>query len=715
MSSTPQPGSPVVASLAASLGITGSYRDVFGTAHRASDASLRTVAGVMVGEPGASIEQLGAIVGQRQRARAMRMVPEVVVTWLPDPVVVTVAVPDGVRRITVVVMLDPHGPSGGEVRTAQARPADGRATAGVDLRGLDLPVGRHRLQVMGEPSGGQGAGRVITDEATLVVAPSRLPRFADGDRLWGVFAPVWSAWSRQRPEVHLGQLDEVGEWTAAHGARLVGTLPMLATFLDQPVDPSPYSPVSRQWWNEALVDLDACIGINECPEAMSLRGQVGPSDPTAPYDAPGHWARTRAVIAALADHARGTPALSAQVDAFVAASPGVVDYARFRATVERTGTGWHAWPAAARHGELDARPDDADVRVWIHAQFEVHRQLAALTARMDDRGQRLYLDLALGANGDGFDTWNHQSLFGWGAAVGAPPDEFFTAGQNWGFPPVVPGVSRSTGHEYVAACLRAHLQVCDVLRLDHVMGFQRLFWIPDGMTAAEGVYVEQPMEELLAVLSVEAWRADAVVIGENLGTVDPGVVQAMDHHGLYGMYVGQFEVPTHSEGDMALPGPGVLASVNTHDTPSFAGWLAADDAERRRDMGLLDDAGVTAQREVRAIQVARLRAELVRRGSLAPDVAESADARELLSGLLEVLGASDAPALLVSVDDLVAAVEPQNVPGTPADRPNWVLRLPVAIEDLAVDDQVAATLTRVNASRSVRGGDGDNGPSLPLA
>ena len=712
--------------MAAWLGVSATYHDVFGTVHHASTESLQAVAGVLVGQPGASVGELAEAVRQRQQSMATRLVPDVVVAWQPGPVVVAVTVPPGVRRIAMSVTLDPHGDDGGGVRSLVVDPAGGttggsaggatgdrpgdRRVVEVDLAGLELPIGRHRLRVTAETQGGPGSNALGPDDATVVVAPLQLPRFADDARLWGVFAPVWSAWSHRRPEVHLGQLDAVGAWTAAHGAKLVGTLPMLATFLDRPVDPSPYSPVSRQWWNEALVDLDACVGISECADAGSLRALVGPADPAAPYDAPGQWARTRAVLAALAAHASESGTLASLVDAFVADNPGVVEYARFRATVERTGTGWHAWPEAARRGHLDARANDADVRMWIHAQWEVRRQLADLGSHMDGRGQRLYLDLALGANGDGFDTWTDQALFGWGAAVGAPPDEFFTAGQNWGFPAVLPGASRSTGHEYVAGCLRAHLQVCTVLRLDHVMGLQRLFVIPDGMGADGGAYVNQPLQELLAVLSVEAWRAGAVVIGENLGTVDPGVVDAMDRHGLYGMYVGQFEVPTDANTTMVLPGPGVLASVNTHDTPSFAGWLAADDADRRRDMGLLDDAGVIAQRQLRATQVARLRSELVRRRALDGDTVGPAgsgpadDSVALLAGLLEVMGATDAPAVLVSVDDLVGAVEPQNVPGTPAERPNWVLRLPVPLDDLIADPRVASVLQRLDAARRTGGG-----------
>jgi 4-alpha-glucanotransferase len=695
--------------LAAELGVATSYRDVFGGGHTASADSLQAVIGSLLGVPGAGAVELAELAEARRRAEAERLVPPVVVAWVDGDgpgkaiwlPVATGPAHSGLHRspTSLAVQVTPIDVDASPL-AAEVPVTVGPDGTGLDLGGLGLGIGRYSVRVA---DGGPGA------TTTLVVAPVRLPGFGTGARLWGVFAPAWSLWTRRRPEAHLGSLDAVGEWIGRHGGQLVGTLPMLATYLASPLEPSPYAPVSRHRWNEALVDLDACPGIDQCIAAGEQRNAVLPSDPAAPHDAVAHWQALRPVLESLASHAWRDPALRHQMEDAVRADPGLRDYARFRAATDRTRTGWHAWPDAASNDGRRPLPkgigdDDPDVRFWLYAQSATHRQMVGLGRRLAERGQRLYLDLSLGAHGDGYDTWAQPELFGWGAAVGAPPDEMFTGGQNWGFPPVRPDVARLHGHDHLAEALRAHMSVCGVLRIDHVMGLQRLFWVPDGMTSADGVYVHQPMEEFMAVLAVESWRSGTVVIGENLGTVDPGVERAMDRHGLLGMYVGQFEAPA-SASPMALPGANQLASMNTHDMPSFAGWIATDDAFRRRDMGLLDGDGVDAQRRIRVRQVEGLRREVTERGLDPGDGNPVA----LLAGVVEMLGATEAPAVLVSVDDLVGATEPQNVPGTPSDRPNWVLRLPVPAEDLAADPAAQSVLDRLDASRR----DGLTGGSPP--
>jgi 4-alpha-glucanotransferase len=248
-----------------------------------------------------------------------------------------------------------------------------------------------------------------------------------------------------------------------------------------------------------------------------------------------------------------------------------------------------------------------------------------------------------------------------------------------------------------------------VLRLDHILGLQRLYWVPDGAPPTEGVYVRQPLEELVAVLAVEAARAGAAVVGEDLGTVDDTVRHAMARHGVAGMYVAQFAVPADRSAEVQWPHAGQLAAVNTHDMPTFCGWMSAADAGHRRRAGLIDDDGVVAVVGERAQEVRSLRRAL---GVPDPAPAERTPAgtsggsgptagwQELLAALLARLGESEAEAVLVSVDDLVGATEQQNVPGTPWSRPNWVVRLPESLDALAADEWVAATLRRLSAARS---------------
>lgn len=716
------------------LGLLPSYIDHTGVRRDASPTSLLAVGAAAAGLRGATEDELVAWVGEQRSALDQRLVEPVVVLWQPGPAVVALR-RRGNAPLTVEITIDPFAPDRGGEHHAVAS-----VTAGdVDLAPLALPIGRHRLRVSGPEVPVDGG------EATVIVAPRRVAPIADvvgsgrsggGRRPWGVFAPVWSAWSPTRPEVHLGSLDAVGSWAAHAGASLVGTLPLLATFASGsgapgsgdagPCDPSPYSPVSRRRWNEGLIDLRNAPGFDDCADARALAGSVVPSDPAAAWDPLAHWAAVVPVLDVLAEHARLDDALAGPVVAALATDPELAAYARFRAEVERTRTPWSSWPTGTSL-VTDVRAD-AQVWRWAWSQWLVARQLGELAEAFASRRQSLYLDLALGAHADGFDTWADPALFGWGASVGAPPDAMFGGGQDWGFPPQRPDEARRRGHDEWASALRAHFAVARILRLDHVLGLQRLYWVPADASPADGVYVRQPLEELLAVLAVEAHRAGAAAVGEDLGTVDPEVREAMARHGVAGMHIAQFAVSgTAAPGGSATGGPvtggpvtgevtwptaGQLSSVNTHDMPTFVGWMAAVDADHRRNAGLIDDAGVRDVRRQRAVEVATLRAAL----GVVPPVSDvdavaggdpTAGWEALLAALLARLGASSADAVLVAVDDLAGVSEQQNVPGTPWWRPNWVVRLPVPLEVLAAETRVVDALVGLDrARRAPTGGAG---------
>lgn len=702
------------------LGVLPHYLDDTGIRRHASLPSLVAVGSALAGlgpvkgaDPAAAEDLLGWVAGARQRS-AHRVVEPVVVVWSGDPVVVPVRLPEA-HAARVVVTVDPTHPA----RCGETHRVVGGGGAVIDLESLALPVGRHELIVEAPGLPPEGVG------CTLVVAPRRLAGIGEvigrlggsvgagggrRSRPWGVFAPVWSAWETDRSDVHLGMLDEVGAWAAARGASLVGTLPLLATFADRPCDPSPYSPVSRRRWNEALIDVRGAPGYGDDPDARRLAEALTPTDPCAPWDPVGHWASLRPVLGVLAERARAHDGDAAGVLALCERDPELGDYAWFRAEVERTSTSWRNWPAIGRRPSVTPTPNevraDADLWRWAWAQWVVAEQLAGVAERFAARSQALYLDLALGAHADGFDTWADPDLFGWGASVGAPPDLMFGGGQDWGFPPQRPQAARTSGHHEWARALRTHLAVCGVLRLDHILGLQRLFWVPDGAAPTEGVYVRQPLEELVAVLAVEAHRAGAAVVGEDLGTVDATVRTAMADHGVAGMYIAQFSVPAELTAEPVWPQAGQLAAVNTHDMPTFVGWLGSRDAQHRRDAGLLDDVGVAAVHSARDREVAALRRAL---GVEEPPVGGGPTRgwEELLAALVVRLGVTEAEAVLVSLDDLAGVAEQQNVPGTPWSRPNWVVRLPRPLSALGTDEQVNRTLAALDAAR--RGPPGGEG------
>jgi 4-alpha-glucanotransferase len=303
-------------------------------------------------------------------------------------------------------------------------------------------------------------------------------------------------------------------------------------------------------------------------------------------------------------------------------------------------------------------------RHHLYCQWAAQRQMSDLDARARARGLGLYLDFPLGAHPAGFDVWREREAFARGVHVGAPPDAFFTRGQDWGFPPAHPERSRAQGHRYFRAALRH----AGVLRLDHVMGLHRLFWVPQGAPARDGVYVRFPAPELYAILSLESHRSRTLLVGENLGTVPGAVDAALARRGVRGMYVLQYAASPDPERTPEPVPPGAIAGLNTHDTPPFRAFWEARDVDDQLDLGLVSPAGAAAARaRRRAVRLALARV-LTRQGLLNGD---PDDPRAVLSAALAWLARGPAGGVLVNLEDLWLETLPQNVPGTRRERPHW--------------------------------------------
>ncbi|HEV8296394.1 MAG TPA: 4-alpha-glucanotransferase, partial [Acidimicrobiales bacterium] len=459
-------------------------------------------------------------------ARAAQLVEPVVVAW------------DG---------LLPRGAWAPDAR-ASLRLEDGaRVTPGTAA----LPSGYHTLEV-------ERASR--SAEALVISAPRLAWSPAQRTRHRGVYAPLYALHrTGNYGPGDLSDLEALLDWVAAHGGDTVLTLPLLASFLDPPAEPSPYSPVSRLMWNE----LYAVLPRRSVPAA---------AEGLLDYDAAA--AATRDALGTFVQGVDRDAAARADVEAFLAARPDVVDYARFRAAGERHGRNWRVWPARLRNGPIGATDIDAGAaRYHEVAQWLMEAQLGALAARARRAGRLLGLDLALGTHPDGYDVWRHRDDFAHAASVGAPPDLFFVGGQGWGFPPLLPAAARAAGHRYFRAALRHHLRHAGLLRLDHVMSLHRLYWIPPGATPAEGAYVRYPGDELFAIITLESHRAGAVIVAENLGVVPAITNQALQRHGLLGTWVGQWAIETLAHAAaFDRPPRRSLASLNTHDMPTLRGF-----------------------------------------------------------------------------------------------------------------------------------------------
>lgn len=368
----------------------------------------------------------------------------------------------------------------------------------------------------------------------------------------------------------------------------------------------------------------------------------------------------RPVLAALAR------ALRDDVDA--AADDEVRAYAAFRAATEASGP-WTTWRGAAPSA---GDPDVAALHRY--AQYAARAQMAALDERARAAGSTIVFDMPIGTHPLGYDAWRYRDVFAAEANAGAPPDTFFTKGQDWGFHPLHPERVRETRYTYPIACLRHLMAHARVIRLDHVMGIHRLWWIPPGVDARDGAYVRYHAEELYAILTLESARAGVAIVGEDLGTVPREVRRAMSAHGLQRTYVVQEELDP--EGARAInPVPrAAMAALNTHDMPPFAMFWRGIDVERRRAMGLFDEAEARAEAERRSLLRRRIVSQLRQDGALTAD-----GEAEVLAALLRWLAASGARLVVANLEDLWGELEPQNVPGTPQG--NWSRKGARAIDE----------------------------------
>ena len=565
-----------------------------------------------------------------------------------------------------------------------------------------LPAGYHHLQV----GCGAETARTFVISSPVKAFGGRVDLFPR--REWGLFVPLYSIHSQNSWGAgDFGDLQRMLRWNQSVGGQLVGTLPFLAAFLDEPFDPSPYSPASRLFWNEMYLDISAIPELVHCPAARELIASSGFQQQLAELrssrlvDYPRLMKLKRQVLELLSEclFQSGT-SRRAELETYLQQHPRLADYAAFRATGDRQRSSWWCWPEPLRSGTLDeSQYDPRDLRYHLYVQWLAEAQLRAVQEVAATTGPGLYLDLPLGVSSDSYDVWRERSCFVVNASVGSPPDPFFPKGQNWGFPPLHPECLRQNEYRYLIDYLRHHMQHAGVLRIDHMMGLSRQFWIPHGMTAREGAYVRYPADELYAIYCLESHRAETLLVGEDLGTVPPEVPEAMRRHHVRRMYVMQYEAKADPP---LLPDvfPGAAASLNTHDMPTFAAFWQGADIEDRLRLHILEESGAVQARQERDQLRQALLTELRNKGRLEPD---EADCAAVYRACLRHLAAGDADIMLINLEDLWGEVSPQNVPGTSHERPNWRQKLRYSLEELGQQPQIREQLEefRENVARRV--------------
>ena len=604
--------------LARTLGLVRRYRDGAGRMRVARRESLLAVLEAM-GFPANSAAQAA---DSLSRATAPRSLPRWQVVEAGKPCRVPVS---GGPLRWVLTCQD------GSVREGRAQ----------EVIALDpLPAGYHLLQA--------GAA-----EATLLAAPARLPLAQRG---WGVTAPLYGL--RPQGRGGLGDYADLGELArllGRLGAGFLGINPVHAGFAEDPQAFSPYSPSSREW----LATMHIADTAPEPPPDGAL------------IDYPAPLAAKQAALRA--EFNQQDPAFAAWR---AAQGKGLEAFATHQALSKTHGPYWNRWPEPFHHPTSRevasfAAANKAEISFHAWQQWRAETQLAAAqsAARASGMGLGLYLDLAVGVHPFGAETWADPDLFAPGMSLGAPPDGFAPAGQVWNLAPMKPHELAARGFDPLARILRRQLRIAGMLRIDHILGFARTFWVPQGLP---GVYVTMPRKALLAIIRIEAARAGAVIVGEDLGVVPRGLRSELARAGILGCRVAMFERDWNGDGSFTRPGDydqAAIASFGSHDLPVWRGWRGGRDIDWREKLGEISAADAGALRRSREQEVAGF------------DTASGGNGA--LENIAGFLARTNAVLVAMQIEDILGAREQPNLPGTVQEHPNWRRRLTASPHDIA--------------------------------
>lgn len=567
---------------------------------------------------------------------------------------------------TVAQVLDAMGAGPGEP------PPPGAVTVRVDRPPPELGPGvvrtedGHEIRVEGrlEPVPPFGYHHFVPDSGEsfdLLVCPGSVP--LPPGRQWGFSAQLYAARSRSSWGIgDLGDLAELNRWASGLGAGFTLINPVHAATPGSRQEPSPYFPGSRCFTNPIYIAVEAVPGAGRAAGLARAAAAGRALNAERRIDRDRVWAIKSA---ALEEIFAAAPPASARFDEYRAVrGPALERFASFQALSERFGTPWREWPGEYRRPDSPAvaaytRSVEGSRRARYHAWLQ---WLAESQTEEADRRLGLVADLAVGVDPSGPDSWIWQDSFVDGFRAGAPPDEFNTLGQDWGFSPFDPWRLRSGGYAPWIEALRAAMAHGRGIRIDHVMGLFRLFWIPPGADPSQGLYVRYPSGDLLNILALEAERAGAFVVGEDLGTVEPEVRRDLGERRVLSYRIWWFEdAPTREWPEMAM------GAVTTHDLPTVAGVLTGSDLKSQRDIGMEPN-------EESSAALLRKLHDRAGPGAGGPE--------EVIDAVYQDLAEARCYLLTATLDDVLAVEERPNMPGTVGTWPNWCLALPAPLEEL---------------------------------
>jgi (1->4)-alpha-D-glucan 1-alpha-D-glucosylmutase len=722
---------PPLQRLAVAYGIALEYVDAWGHRRSVADGVLRAVLAAMHVDAGSdeAITRAQDEVVQarcRQCLAAMTVVRESARPWR-----VGVNLPPrfASRKLAWRVLAEDGSEHVCPIGVPDAQPQPSSAPCLVLELPLDVPLGNgyHAIDLCAD-------GTSVTN-AVLAVAPDACHRPAalrGGGRSWGLAVQLYGV--RTARNFGIGDFTDLAELVArvgGEGGDVVGVNPLHALFPHDPAYASPYSPSSRMFVDVLYLDVEAvpefahCARAREHVASAAFQAAAAVLRASALVDYAGVSALKMRVLEMLYAQARddarfGATSRWAAFDNYkTLGGQALRRQALFEALQEHffardpSIRGWPAWPREYRDPASPAITAFADEHVervdyfaWLQWQADQQRDAVAQRARAAGLAIGLYTDLAVSVDRGGAEAWANQSLYAVTASVGAPPDVFNVRGQDWGLPPMIPARLRDAGYGPFIATLRANMKSAGALRIDHVMGLLRLYWVPSGAAPAEGAYVRYPVDDLLGLLALESERHRCLVIGEDLGTVPDEIRGKLAANDVLSYRVLLFE--RDASGSFNAPSSypeAALATASTHDLPTLKGWWEGHDIALRAEHGHLGaDTDLAAAMAERVRDRGQLLAALAREGLLPDgspvDPHEAATLTPPLACALQAYLARTRCALLVvQPEDVFGVIEQANLPGTTTEHPNWRRKLPVPLEKWADDGRLHAVAARIGAER----------------
>ncbi|AOW78810.1 hypothetical protein A3Q34_19370 [Colwellia sp. PAMC 20917] len=593
---------------------------------------------------------------------------------------------------------------------------------------LTLPLlsqGYHKLKL----SYGQQ-----TASCHLIFAPKTCysPQEASPEKMWGYAAQLYSLKSESNWGMgDFGDLKTLVKKSAEQGAAAIGLNPLHPLYQNNPAHRSPYSPTSRCFLNSLYIDVTQVPNFSSCKAAQlrfnsdEFQEKVNFVRNTELIDYPGVADVKFEIIELLFEdfiQANNDQNVSATYQEFSDFKAEQGDdllllttfdalYEHFR-KIDFNAYGWKMWPSefqSPHSAQVAAFQQQHAKRLDYFAflQWLAHRQLTDVAALTEQAGMPigLYLDLAVGCDGSGVDVWSDKDVYVSGAAVGAPPDAMNTLGQDWGLTPINPVALQQQGYLPLIKALRSNMQYAGALRIDHILGLMRQYWVAPGMKADQGVYITFPFEDILRIIALESRRNDCVVIGEDLGTVPDGFSEIMAAAGLLSYKVLFFE--RWESGLFKRPElypAQSMVTVSTHDLPTLTGWWTGRDLHWRQILNLYpsDEMGQQereARIQDRSLLVAALADLDVIDVTKAPQQSPAIINTELSIAVQKYMAKAHSHIQLIPLEDTLEIVEQVNIPGTIDEHPNWRQKLPVTMTEFWQKDSVKSLAQAMQKAR----------------